>query len=936
MSIKGISIVSLSLACAAYAGAPATPTTPSTQLTTAAGQPTSITPAQSIAHFQSVNQKTGVSYRADGSIGRVYGKAFSQGQTSAISTSRFLDQNLAMWGVPANELVAEGPFDDGHHTQQIGYLPEFDDYKFTGHYYKQIVGGLPVFRSKLVLLTRNEANNPLVLASSELRNLNGFQLDPQLNRQAINHDRIVKNAEAHFNLGAILDSSERVIYAGVENAPHAPVLADKSTVEINGFEKHLVITDAVTGQVLFTESLIHVLDISGNVSGVASEGPGADICENEIPRALPYLNVAGPSGNTQTDANGNYTLPNAGTSAVNVSSTLNGQWFRILDFLGAVTSETESVTPPGPGDLLLNPTNSSENIRAQVNAYIEANVVRDAAIAANPAYPGTQFQMNVTVNRTDGFCPGNAWYDPGLQDINFCLSGGSNPNTAWSSVVHHEYGHHLVNAGGSGQGQYGEGMGDVMSAIILDDSRLGLGFFGSCGSSLRNANNSHQYPCSGGIHDCGQLISGCVWDTREAMVASGVSNYSDVLNFLAVNSILVHSGDTITPQITIDWLTLDDDDADIGNGTPHYAEIATGFGAHNMDAPVLNLMSISFPGGQPDLVSPTGDTTMLVDFQPISGSVDPSSPVLMVNTGAGFVGVPMTQNGPTLFEAAFPASTCGAEVSYYITSQTTGGGTQLSPNGAPFQGTHSAISAVGTPVVTFQDDFQTNQGWTVSGSATDGQWNRGVPVNCNRGDPATDFDGSGMCYLTDNSAGNACNSDVDGGATTLTSPIMDASGDATVVSYTRWYDNSFGAEPLADVFVVQVSDDAGASWVNLETVGPAGSEVTGGWISKQFSLNSIFGFVTNDQFRIRFTASDNGGGSVVEAGVDGVKLEQFACTDDSCVADLNGDGVLDFFDISAFLTAFSASDLAADFNSDGVLDFFDISAFLSEFSAGCP
>lgn len=56
----------------------------------------------------------------------------------------------------------------------------------------------------------------------------------------------------------------------------------------------------------------------------------------------------------------------------------------------------------------------------------------------------------------------------------------------------------------------------------------------------------------------------------------------------------------------------------------------------------------------------------------------------------------------------------------------------------------------------------------------------------------------------------------------------------------------------------------------------------------------------------------------------------------SCPADLNGDGVLDFFDISAFLSAFGSGDLAADFTGDGVFDFFDISAFLGEFTAGCP
>ncbi len=53
-------------------------------------------------------------------------------------------------------------------------------------------------------------------------------------------------------------------------------------------------------------------------------------------------------------------------------------------------------------------------------------------------------------------------------------------------------------------------------------------------------------------------------------------------------------------------------------------------------------------------------------------------------------------------------------------------------------------------------------------------------------------------------------------------------------------------------------------------------------------------------------------------------------------ADINGDGVLDFFDVSAFLTAYNAMDSAADLNHDGVFDFFDVSAFLTEFGNGCP
>ncbi len=55
-----------------------------------------------------------------------------------------------------------------------------------------------------------------------------------------------------------------------------------------------------------------------------------------------------------------------------------------------------------------------------------------------------------------------------------------------------------------------------------------------------------------------------------------------------------------------------------------------------------------------------------------------------------------------------------------------------------------------------------------------------------------------------------------------------------------------------------------------------------------------------------------------------------------CLADFTGDGVLNFFDISAFLSAFNAGDLISDLTGDGILNFFDVSAFLSAFTTGCP
>jgi glycosyl hydrolase family 42 (putative beta-galactosidase) len=54
------------------------------------------------------------------------------------------------------------------------------------------------------------------------------------------------------------------------------------------------------------------------------------------------------------------------------------------------------------------------------------------------------------------------------------------------------------------------------------------------------------------------------------------------------------------------------------------------------------------------------------------------------------------------------------------------------------------------------------------------------------------------------------------------------------------------------------------------------------------------------------------------------------------LADFNEDGMLNFFDVSAFLNAFSSNQPDADFTGDGLFNFFDVSDFLSTLIAGCP
>lgn len=93
----------------------------------------------------------------------------------------------------------------------------------------------------------------------------------------------------------------------------------------------------------------------------------------------------------------------------------------------------------------------------------------------------------------------------------------------------------------------------------------------------------------------------------------------------------------------------------------------------------------------------------------------------------------------------------------------------------------------------------------------------------------------------------------------------------------------------------------------------------------------------DDVFTWALSASgDQFGSFAASTGELGTPGSYNAPSCDPCPADFTGDGVLDFFDVSAFIAAFNAQNPVADLTDDGNFDFFDVSAFIGFYSAGCP
>jgi hypothetical protein len=465
-------------------------------------------------------------------------------------------------------------------------------------------------------------------------------------------------------------------------------------------------------------------------------------------------------------------------------------------------------------------------------------------------------------------------------------------------------------------------------------------------------------PTPSEVHNVGEIWCMALWEARAAMTVTQGFSANDVILRLVIDGMKL---DPRPPNLIQARDSILQADLVLTGGTNRPAIWAAfakrGLGS-NATSPNGNQvtgitedfgLTFTFPDGTPSQALPGVATNFRVNVAPTNANITitPNSGTIYVSiNGGAYTASPMTQTSPGQYVATISAQPCNASIAYYVEVGTNSNVVRrTSPQYSTLEPYTATVFTSDTSILS--DDFETNQGWSttvtpvVVGTTTTGAWERVVPIASPAAAPGADHTpGTGTrCFVTQNGvAGGAEGSaDIDNATVALTSPRFSLAGvgDA-VVEYWRWYDNSRGGAPGADTMVVGLSSNDGGTFTTVETVGPA-TENTGGWIYHSFKMSDFPAIAKTANMRLRFTASDVGTGSVVEAAVDDVRVFVRACTASCpCVADFDGSGgTPDAGDIDAFFVNWLAGDASADADcSGGTPDAGDIDSFFVQWLAG--
>lgn len=636
------------------------------------------------------------------------------------------------------------------------------------------------------------------------------------------------------------------------------------------------------------------------------------------------LESEGPRGGPFAPASKTFTLENMGPDAIDFTVSADASW---------VDVDTTSGTLPNVGD----------------TADVVVSIAPEAATLSDGVYTATVTFTNTTSH--DGDTVRTVQLKVGTPEVIYEWPLDSNPG--WTTEAQWAFGQPTGGAGDHG----GPDPTSGHTGPYVYGYNLSGGYSDSMGEETLT---SEAIDCTG-LFDTHLKFYRWLGVESPTYDHARVRVSNDGVNFVDVWS----NGEEIQDT---SWVPMDLDISDIADDQPTvYLQWVMGttdsgwtWCGWNIDDIQIEALGgedpplvLVLPNGTPEYVAPQTVTPITVNiFDGLETYVADSATLHYRLDGGTFQTTPLTHIDGSEHQAYLPGGVCTDTPEFYISAEGDGGTTVFSPKNAPVE-FYTAI--VGSYLEVINDNGETDLGWTsVNLGATTGDWTRGTPVNDPDWDydPASDGDGSGKCFLTANALGNT---DVDGGAVQLVSPILDFSIGGITFEYDYFLRLTSEGE---DFLTLELSSDGGP-WIELARHGTDNGLAWTHVVITQDDLDAA-GVTLTDNVQLRFTANDSDPQSIVEAGVDGVRIISFSCDDTMpptpCPGDYDCNGMCDYFDIEYMLAALNgesewrdlyiskhgvepicrfADNCDPDGQGDGTT-YFDIEAFLNTLGEVCP
>jgi len=632
----------------------------------------------------------------------------------------------------------------------------------------------------------------------------------------------------------------------------------------NPLHRWVFIHDAATGDLIeFRDDIRHDL-LDGSVSaGVLLNGGGSYGTFQVQPLSDVQVSVSG-IGQTYTDAQGKFQVTTPDKQARTVSGRCYGRYANVQNRSGGNLSFSTQGTPGTPANIVMNPSNS-ELTTAQTTAYYHVTAAYNYLRQYYGPLSSFLSALPVSVNYPNLYC--NAVFTG--SGLYFFRAGGGCNNTAFAEIVIHEWGHafHTAFHGTTSPGDFSEGIGDQLALFWTGQRYMGRGFYTNGGGvrDYRKPNGGscctvYPYPSSSN-HKRGEAWAGTAMDMRDNLIArhgatKGVSiAETDVLSMYRRNP-------KDMPKAVFEVFVQDDNDANLLNGTPNFAELAQAADAHGFQSyrppdPVIVDMTITH--------TPPADPIIdVVNAIPIQAKVEGQNgrTIKKVEILYGTSVQPMPLVGKDLYRIDLPPAQPLKALSYSIRSTSD---TNLTLTRGPW-----TLRTGRLEKTILSEDFEQGwNGWTHAMVNTEDDWMLGPPNQSlvNPHDPLAAFSGKN---LVGNDLAPA-NYDGDYSANVenyLESPAFDGGQSLSVwLKYRRWL--SYMGRSSADNAVIK-HNDGGLIWWNI-WLGPTQDFADQAWTEHVIELTPRTYGVKNN--KLRFTLVSD---SSKEAGgwnIDDVRVE---------------------------------------------------------------